>query len=876
LQYSFVKNSFRNNGKEFSAVIHEAKTNTHYVMTVTRYPDNIVRIQIDEQLPLRPRYRVQDVLLDEVVSSALPFGLFDEASNTLHLDPSTKLALGVDKLQINLLVDEVPVVSINRNGKFYYEYLRRKKGELSDAEAVSKPPEVEGIDFSDAWEETFGGDTDNKAHGPESVGVDFSFSGAHQVYGIPEHATTLALKETTGESGGYADPYRLYNLDVFEYEMNEPMALYGHVPFMIGISENRSTGVFWLNSAETWVDIDHASSTSGGLFASLLSSGDRRIDTHWMSEAGVIDIFIMTGPLPRDVLRQFTSLVGRQELPPLFSIAYHQCRWNYLDMKDVETVNDKFEEHDIPYDVLWLDIEHTDGKRYFTWDSRTFGDPLKMIEGVTRYGRKMVTIVDPHIKRDTGYHVHSKATELDYYVKDEHGAHYDGHCWPGSSSWLDFTDSRIRDWWGERFGYEHYKGSTPDVYVWNDMNEPSVFNGPEVTMKKDAKHHNGWEHRHVHNVYGLMMHRATALGLVHRNPEKNKRPFVLSRAFFAGAQRWGAIWTGDNRADWNHLAASEPMLMTLGLAGVSFVGADVGGFFGDPSPELLLRWYQVGAYQPFFRAHAHLDSPRREPWVHGADWMAKFRSAILQRYQILPYLYTLFYKTSLDGSPIMRPLWFDYPHEVDTFTVENQHLLGSDLLVVPALQDQLRTVEAHVPQGKGDSWVDVSNGSAYPPGKHSISAPLEKIVVLQRGGSIVPRKYRIRRSSSLMVNDPYTLTIALDKNGHAEGELYLDDGDSYNHKVGLYAVRRFTWARNSDGKSSSLTVIPEGDGRLVSAVEIERLIVFGVDTKPKEVTLSVKGVTTHLDANYDSETRRLVIRDPNVRVLDFWSISVKY
>jgi alpha 1,3-glucosidase len=316
--------------------------------------------------------------------------------------------------------------------------------------------------------------------------------------------------------------------------------------------------------------------------------------------------------------------------------------------------------------------------------------------------------------------------------------------------------------------------------------------------------------------------------------------------------------------------------MTLGISGVTFVGADVGGFFGDPSPELLLRWYQLGAFQPFFRAHAHLDSPRREPWVHGAEWMAKFRSAILSRYQILPYLYTLFYKTSLDGSPVMRPLWFDYPHELDTYTVENQHLLGSDLLVVPVLQDQGRSVEAHVPQGSGNSWVDVSTGLEYGPGKHTINAPLEKIVVLQRGGSIVPRKYRVRRSSAMMVNDPYTLTVALDKKGGAEGELYLDDGDSYNHKVGLYAVRRFSWSKSSDGKSSTLTLIPEGDGRLVSHVEIERVVVFGVDSKPTEVSVSVNGVTTSLEINYDAQTRRLIIRDPNVRVLDSWTISLKH
>jgi alpha 1,3-glucosidase len=313
--------------------------------------------------------------------------------------------------------------------------------------------------------------------------------------------------------------------------------------------------------------------------------------------------------------------------------------------------------------------------------------------------------------------------------------------------------------------------------------------------------------------------------------------------------------------------------MTLGLAGVSFVGADVGGFFGDPSPELLLRWYQVGAYQPFFRAHAHLDSPRREPWVHGAEWMAKFRGAILQRYQILPYLYTLFYKTSLDGSPIMRPLWFDYPSETELYTVENQHLLGSDLLVVPALAEKQLTVDIQIPKGKGDNWIDISNGMALGPGTYTIGAALTKIPVFQRGGSIVPRKYRVRRSSALMVNDPYTLTVAVDKNGNAEGDLYFDDFDSYNHLKGQFAHRRFIWSKN--GKQYNLTVKSEGEGRLQSPVEIERLVVFGIEAKPSEVVVEVNGIKSILETAYDSSSKRLIIRDPNVRVLDDWVITAK-
>ena len=313
-------------------------------------------------------------------------------------------------------------------------------------------------------------------------------------------------------------------------------------------------------------------------------------------------------------MRQYSSITGTQQLPPLFALGYHQCRWNYRDEKDVATVNAKFEELDYPYDVLWLDIEHTNGKRYFTWDKSLFPNPLEMQKNITTLGRKMVTIIDPHIKRDDGFHIHREATQKGLYIKDKTGKDFDGWCWPGSSSYLDFTNPRVREWWAEQFSLNKYEGSTLDLFTWNDMNEPSVFNGPEVSMSKDAKNLNGVEHREWHNLYGIYMQMATAQGQVQRciNSKAAKlRPFVLTRAFWAGSQRFGAMWTGDNKADWGHLKISVPMLLSINMPGLSFAGADVGGFFGEASAELFTRWYQAGAFTPFFRGHAHHDTKRR-------------------------------------------------------------------------------------------------------------------------------------------------------------------------------------------------------------------------------------------------------------------------
>jgi alpha 1,3-glucosidase len=526
------------------------------------------------------------------------------------------------------------IVDYNEHGHAIYEdgttsndaYHEKKGGDGGAAAAAVSTAEEDGspVGADEAWEESFGGHTDSKPRGPASVGTDITFRNSKHVYGIPEHASSLALKPTTGNGAGtYDEPYRLYNLDVFEYDLDVPMALYGSIPLMLSHGTKHSVAAFWMNPSEAFIDVDAPAPDA---------AGRDQIATQWMSESGVADLFLLPGPSPEAVFGQYADLTGTLALPPLFALGYHQCRWNYRDEADVKTVDEKFEEHDFPYDVLWLDIEHTEGKRYFTWDKNLFPDPKKMIDSVASRGRKMVTIVDPHIKRDSGYYVHDSAQANGVYVRDKGGsAEFDGWCWPGSSSYVDFTNPKARDWWADQFAFDKYEGSTADLYTWNDMNEPSVFNGPEVSMQKDAKNIDGVEHREWHNMYGYYQQWATADGQVKRHADKNERPFVLSRAFFAGSQKHGAIWTGDNAGKWDHLAIAQPMILTANVAGLPFIGADVGGFFGNPDTELFTRWMQAGAYHPFFRAHAHHDSKRREPWVFGDVVLKDLRKAVLQR-----------------------------------------------------------------------------------------------------------------------------------------------------------------------------------------------------------------------------------------------------
>ncbi|XP_068779723.1 neutral alpha-glucosidase AB isoform X2 [Struthio camelus] len=761
---------------------------------------NMTRLRIDELNPLRPRFRVPDVLVAEPPAVQPALTRRDEDGAELALG-GHRLVVTAEPFRLDVLRGREPLCSVNARGLLLFEPLRPRRRSFSDkvsssvgslwdkikslfhretpkepaaeeapgaaeaseeaaaagaAEAAetggeSEKPEAaadadEAAEEPGSWEETFKTHTDSKPHGPTSVGLDFSLPGFEHVYGIPEHAESLRLRTT--EAG---DPYRLYNLDVFQYEVYNPMALYGSVPLLLAHSARRTLGIFWLNAAETWVDI--ASNTAGK------GGGETpQTDVRWMSESGVIDVFLLLGPEPGAVTAQYASLTGTQALPPLFALGYHQSRWNYNDEEDVAAVERGFDEHDIPCDVIWLDIEHADGKRYFTWDPSKFPQPRAMLQRLAAKKRKMVSIVDPHIKVDSGYRVHNELRARGFYVKTKDGSDYEGWCWPGSAAYPDFTDPAVRAWWAGMFAYEQYEGSAENLFTWNDMNEPSVFSGPEVTMHKDAVHRGGWEHRDVHNLYGFYVQMATAQGQLQRSGGR-ERPFVLSRAFFAGSQRYGAVWTGDNAAEWDHLKISIAMCLSMGLAGLSFCGADVGGFFKNPDAELLVRWYQAGAYQPFFRAHAHLDTVRREPWLFGPENTALIRAAVRQRYALLPFWYTAFYRCHRHGQPVMRPLWMEFPDDVATFAIDDQYMIDRALLVHPVTEQGARGVHVYLP-GAAEVWYDVaSRQKHHAPQTLYVPVTMSSVPVFQRGGTVVPRQERARRSAECMRGDPFTLYV---------------------------------------------------------------------------------------------------------------------
>lgn len=846
---------------KLEALLANNKNGVKFKLDLGGQTDNTFRLKINEAYPLKPRFEVPLVLVSEPEPAAITVISRDEKTIVLGLGETSRAVLTFKPLRIDFLSGDNLVLSTNARGMMKFEHLRHKKG---SAEAVEGGEEEfgEAEDEPDMWEESYGGHSDSKPNGPTAVAMDFTFAGLDNVYGIPQHADTFSLKDTTG-----TDPYRLYNLDVFEYELWNPMALYASIPFMMGHSTKGSVGLFWLNAAEGWIDIKKDGQGLLGSVSNMFSAKtEKQVDTFWMFESGIVDVFIMLGPNPKDVSRQYGSLTGNTPLPPEFAIAYHQCRWNYNDQEDVNMVEAKFDEHDIPMDVMWLDIEHTDGKKYFTWDSRKFPDSVAMIENLASHGRKLVTIVDPHIKKDSNYWVHNDLSSKGLYVKNQDGNDYEGWCWPGASYYPDFLNAEARDYFAAQYKLDVYKGSTLDCYTWNDMNEPSVFNGPEVTMAKD-KMHGQVEHRDMHNMYGMLYTMATHKGHLLRS-ENGLRPFVLTRSAYAGSQRYAAIWTGDNTAEWGHLEAAIPMCLSLSIAGMGFCGADIGGFFGNPDGELFVRWYQAAAFQPFFRSHAHIDTKRREPWLYSAGEMSLIRTSVRARYSLLPLWYTLFYEQEQNGTPPMRPLWYEFPGDEGSYTKEGSHMVGSSLLIAPVLTKGSTQVNVYFPGSTlwYDYWshekLDVSGSMNY-------AAPYDKIPVFQRGGTIIPRRDRVRRSALLMHDDPITLVVAPDKEGKASGTLYLDDGKSFEYQQGAKLYLQFTW---DNGRMESKLISPAG---LSSPVWLERVLVLGSTPPPSgQATVSSPSGTSSTLASYDYTSKVTTVRRPGVQLDTEWSLTV--
>ncbi|MGD1995548.1 MAG: glycoside hydrolase family 31 protein [Anaerolineae bacterium] len=645
-------------------------------------------------------------------------------------------------------------------------------------------------------------------------------------WSIPADAHFYALGQRTTEIDRRGNSYVNWNTDPRVYNRgDDPVNLC--VPLLLALHSGgrQGYGLFVENTARSRFDLGRSDPD-----AFLLDVEDE-----------TLSLYFFYGPELAKVLGRYTKLTGRLPMFPLWALGYHQSRWSYYPEARVRRLAREFRRsHRVPCDAIHLDIHYMDGYRCFTWHPRRFPDPAGLMDDLHEQGFKVITIIDPGIKVDRAYRVFEEGLAEDVFCRYPDGQCFIGPVWPGNCAFPDFTDAEVRGWWGEL--HRDLVEAGVDG-IWDDMNEPSLFGGSGATIPRPVRHKldgRGCDHRQAHNIYGLVMARATSEGLSHLR--SNRRPFVLTRSGWAGIQRYAAHWTGDNHSSWESLRLTLPMVLGLGLSGVAFTGADIGGFAGPSDGELFTRWLQLGIFLPFLRAHTAQGTPDQEPWSWGEPYLSINREFIHLRYRLLPYLYTALWQCAQTGMPIARPLFLAFQDDPATFALDDEFLCGDALLVAPALEEGETQRSVYLPQG---IWYDFWTDARYEgPARIEADASLERIPLLVRAGSVVPMWPVMDYVGQQPVE---TLTLHVYP-GRGVSWLYEDDGESVAYERGEYRLTHFVLSTSQDG----LDLVREPEGEFDPGYDRLDIVVHGVGETPQAVEGMPSAETT-----YSPESRTL-------------------
>jgi alpha-glucosidase len=652
---------------------------------------------------------------------------------------------------------------------------------------------------------------------------------------MPPDEHYFGLGEEAGPLDKRGHAYLMWNTDDYGWqESSNP--LYEDIPFFIALRDGRAYGIFFDNPWRSSFDMGVES-------PDFYSFG---------AEGGDLNYYFFYGPSPKTVLERYTELVGRTPLPARWAIAYHQCRYSYYPESKVRYIADSFRELRIPCDVLFLDIHYMDGYRIFTWDKSRFPDPKGMISDLRKQGFRIVTIIDPGVKVDPNYWVYQQGLAGDDFVKMPDGKPFVGKVWPGDSVWPDFTWGRVREWWGTL-----YKGLVDDGVAgfWNDMNEPSVFNATK-TMPLDAvfyDHGLDSPQAKIHNVYGMLMSRATEEGVLKLRPDA--RPLVITRDTYAGGQRYSAVWTGDNSSAWNHLRISLPELMSMGLSGLTLAGADIGGFALSATPELYTRWLEAGIFYPYCRTHTVLGSRNQEPWSYGNRYTDINRRSIELRYRLLPYLYNAFYDSSRTGLPVMRALLLDYPDDPKAIAQNAEFLFGDDLLIAPVIKQGEQQREVYLPRG---DWYDYWSGRPIAgPADLTAKAPLDRVPIYVRAGAVIPMQQVVQYTDQAPINP---LTFEVYPHGTSARDYYEDDGHSFAYRHGVWMRERVSVR---DAAQEISVQVSARQGSYTPPARSMVVKIHGQRQRPRRVELGGKPLAFQADGKQLGAAQPAWSYDPN-------------
>ncbi len=561
---------------------------------------------------------------------------------------------------------------------------------------------------------------------------------------------------------------------------------------------------------------------------------ESRDDYRFQFEGGQYTEYVFAGPNMPDILTAYTGLTGRMAAPPLWSLGLHQCRFHDYKQDDILQIGREYRERDIPCDVLWLDIDYMNGFRVFTWDATKFGDVPGMVSKMKEDKFRLICIVDPGVKLEPGYPVFEEGYARNFFCKTDSGKPYVGQVWPGRTVFPDFSREEVRAWWGE-LNARH--ASVGLAGIWNDMNEPATGDVAPFAMRfdRDGENH---PHERFHNQYALLMAMGTHQGLKAARPDD--RPFILTRAGFAGIQRYAAQWTGDNYSEWEHLAMSVPMSTSMGISGQAFVGSDVPGFMGRATAELSVRWVQYGALTPFFRYHNGYGEPDQYPWSHGPGVEACTRQAVELRYRLLPYIYSAFLEASQTGAPVMRPLIYHFQQDRHARETDDIYLLGEALLVAPITEPGRNARHVYLPEG---TWIDWHTDKPHAGGQYfTAQAPLDQTPLFGRGGRVVPTYPEAPNSTMNHFPKGLELNVFVPlEDGVFHSELREDDGVSTAHENGAFWQTSFVVTR----QGNKLSIQAQVSGRGFKEFNRQSLKVQLRGATPRKVSLN--GAERELD-----------------------------
>ncbi|WP_138431363.1 glycoside hydrolase family 31 protein [Fodinibius saliphilus] len=667
----------------------------------------------------------------------------------------------------------------------------------------------------------------------------------------PDGMQYFGLGDKVCEEGLRGEVFENWNTDAYGYERGDD-PLYRSIPFYASLYDGSAFGIFLDSPYRSHFDFD--------------SDGDNTCS--FSAAGGCMNYYFIYGPTLTEVSQRYTRLTGTPELPPMWGLGYHQCRWSYYPEERVRELAETFREKQIPCDAIYLDIDYMDDYRIFTWNKDRFPNPRKLIDDLKEDGFETIVMIDPGVKVDDEYEVYRQGLEQDVFCKRPDGELMIGPVWPSETVFPDYTDPDVRAWWGDL--YENLLNNKGVSGVWNDMNEPAVFEVESKTFPENIRHSYEGEkvsHKKAHNIYGMQMARASYEGIKKHN--NGKRPFLLTRANFSGGQRYAALWTGDNIADWDHLKLANEQCQRLSISGYSFVGTDIGGFVKNPSPELFTRWLQLSIFHPLFRNHTmgynvegaaavkeeevkkkRLESDsHQEPWTFGDTYTDINRSVIELRYRLLHYLYTAFYRYVQQGTPILRPLAYYDQTDERAAEVINQFMFGDQIMVSPVLNKGKKEVETYFPKGQ---WYNFRTNEASD-GRvtKTVEAPMDEIPFFIKAGTVLPLREVMQYTGQ---HDENQLELNLYYGNKAtSSHLYEDAGEGYEHTKGNYQQSRFHWQPNVADAKASLSVDRSGSYKPAYTKILLRLI--GLPFAPEEISVDGEPVSFEKEVSKQSVYR---------------------